>query len=92
MKRILRKVFYAPSVYTAGGVYERIDEVKDVDDVLSLQSSSGYIFEPVKGGLTGNAFKYRVYWQTGVSGNPFTEVADGTNISSAMCEAVVLGE
>jgi hypothetical protein len=93
MKRIIKKVFYGPSSYTTGGVYERIDGAADVDVVFSIQSDSGYVFEPVKdGGVTGNAFKYKIFYQTGVSGKPLTEVKNGENISSAMCEAVVMGE
>jgi len=92
MKRIIKKVFFAPSSYTTGGVYERIDRVADVDLVFSLQSDSGYVFEPVKDGVTGNAFKYKVFYSSGVSGKPLVEVKSGTNLSAAVVEAVVLGE
>jgi len=93
MKRIIKKVFFAPSSYTTGGVYERIAGVADVDLVFSLQSDSGYVFEPVKdGGTTGNAFRYKVFYSSGASGKPLVEVKEGTNLSSAMVEAVVMGE
>jgi len=90
MKRTIRKVFYGPSSYSSGGVYERIGSVADIEAVFNLSTDSGYLPYPV--GTTGNAVKYQVYWQTGNSGQPMSEVADGQNISAAIFEASILGE
>jgi len=90
MKKIIRKAFYGPSSYSQGGVYERIPSVAGIDAVFDLFTDSGYSAYPVT--TEGNQIKYKVFWQTGSSGQPMTEIADGQDISDATFEASILGE
>jgi len=90
VKRIERKVFYGPSSYSSGGVYERFGSVADIDAVFDLFTDSGYSAYPVS--TEGNQIKYKVFWQTGASGESMVEIAEGENISDAMFEAQILAE
>lgn len=70
----------------------RVDELSNITEVLSIDIDGGYkaeVYTPAP--ITGNQVAYRVYYQTGVSGTPLTEVAAGTDLSAQKVRVVVVG-
>jgi len=67
----------------------RMDEINQVTDVISTEMSGGYVIRGTEG--TGNQVDTKIYWQTGVSGEPLAEVSPGTNLTSETITSVVVG-
>jgi len=63
-KTMIKATFYGPSSYTTGGVYQRIARLKDVDVALGISMSGGYVPQIVPDSYTGNAFKYKIFYQS----------------------------
>jgi len=91
-KTMVKKTFTGPASYTSGGEYAVINKLAKVDAVLELTISGGYIAARVPDGLTGNAAKYKVYYQTGESGEALTEVAGDFALTGETLEMIVLGD
>jgi hypothetical protein len=77
-----------PSTY-ASPTYATIPDLNLVGAVLSIDISGGYKATVVA--TTGNKVAYKVFYQTGASGTPLTEVATGTSLSSQTVSLVVVG-
>jgi len=91
-KTMVKATFPGPSSYSSGGVQQRINSLRDVDSAFSLHMSGGYMAQMVPDGYSENQIKYKVFWQTGNSGEPMTEVADGTALTGETLEATVMGD
>jgi len=91
-KTMVKGTYAGPASYAAGGVYQRVSKLKDVDVAFGLSMSGGYVAQVVPDGYTGDAFKYKVFYQTGVSGDPLAEAADGIALTGETIEVTVIGD
>jgi len=67
-----------------------INSLRRVLGVLDARITGGYHAEPVTY-ETGNVVGVKVYYQTGVSGEPLTEVASGFDLSAETIDVVAVG-
>jgi len=91
-KKELKISFVGPASYTTGGAVHTVAKLGKLDAVYGLHSTSGYFAQVVQGAISGSAFKYKVFWQDGVSGNPLKEVASGTVLTGVTFEGVAVGK
>ena len=82
-----------PGAYTSGGVQVNSSTCRTIVDAKVLETPSGYGAEVVSGSISSNAFKVKIYYQTGASGTPLTEVADGyAEISGMSLSVLIVGK
>jgi len=90
-KKITLETVSGPSSYTTGGFPVTFRDLTNVQHILSARANTGVIAEGYIPAASGNLASVRVYWQTGASGTPMTEVASGANLSSITFTVVGLG-
>jgi len=82
-----------PGAYTSGGVQVNSATCRTVVAAKVLETPSGYGAEVVDGSISSNAFKVKLYYQTGTSGEPMTEVADGNaDVSGLTLSVLIIGK
>ena len=75
--------YTSPTSYTVGKLrHVKFLEYVDIDGGYKAEG------EPA---ATGNVVHIRVYYQSGVSGAPLTEVATGTDLSARTIKMIVVG-
>lgn len=93
-KKVVRVSVSGPTSYSSP-IYVRASYLQSIDDVYDVEIDGGFKAEPALTGgfpvITGNQVAVKVYYQTGVSGYPLTEVASGHDLSARMITAVVIG-
>ena len=88
-KIVLKTGVTGPSSYSSPFTVT-IDELNRVEGVLDCRIDGGYVAEPVVY-ATGNVVGVKIYYQTGASGEPLTEVADGTDLSARKIDVIAYG-
>jgi len=89
--KLVKAKVLGPASYSSPH-FVRVKNVNRIRDVLGIKISGGYRIEvddvtPV----TGNVIVTKIYYQTGLSGNPQTEVADGYVLTGSYIRASVVG-
>jgi len=90
-KKLVVETVSGPSSYTSGGFTVTFREVSEVQYVISAKANTGVLAEGRIPAASGNLASVRVYWQTGASGTPMTEVAPGADLSAITFELYAIG-
>ena len=95
-KKIVQKIVTGPSSYSSGGFTETIGELKRIDAVqISIRTNlktDNYVYV-VDYSISGNTITFTVYRIDVTASSPasWSEVPDGTDISSLTIEVIAIG-
>jgi len=89
-KVIVEETVSGPTSYPKDGFDVRMREVRTVEAPISSKADTGLLTEAYLKYATGNVVTVKVYWQTGASGTPMTEVASGYDLSKVRFTVLTL--
>lgn len=90
-KKLVVETVSGPSSYSTGGFPITFRELQRVEEIIGAWANTGLLVEAHIPSASGNLASVRVYWQTGVSGAPMTEVASGTDLSGVTFKVLAWG-